>query len=89
MTTAPVIPGPAESSIFDGPNAKCSACGSGVRERTRRGVNGILIMLCNDAKSCCEAYRAGLTPAAYAKVLRTTTQIHQGFVKSEQSSHKS
>lgn len=89
MTTVSVIPGHAESSIFDGPNAKCSACGSGARVRTRRGVNGILIMLCDDAKVCCEAYRAGLSPAQYAKMLRTTTQIHQGFVKSKQSSHKS
>ena len=53
----------------DKADAPCAACSVQPCMGTRRHIQGVLIMLCNNAGNCASRYRQGLTPEQYAKRL--------------------
>lgn len=59
----------------DRADAPCAACGMSSKGHlgcSRRSVEGMLIMLCNDSAVCAQRYRRGLTPAKFAEYLRSS-----------------
>lgn len=64
MTTAtgsaPVLTEPAL-------NGGCDACGA---RRTEKAITPGGLVLCTDAAACCKRYRRGISPEAYAEILR-------------------
>lgn len=66
MTAAEII---GRDILPDNASADCAACKVDSTPRSRRSIEGKLIMLCDDASTCSARVRQGLTPAGYAAMV--------------------